>query len=76
MSTKNILKYAEKVHEKFPQTPVIHIFEIWCEQRDIPFSISRESETETVIEIWCKQLANISTNTILKFLEKCMKNFH
>ena len=74
MSTKKILKIAEKVHEKFPQISIIEMIEIWCEQQDIPFSISEESETETLREMWCKQLTNISSKEILNLLKRCMRD--
>jgi hypothetical protein len=37
MSTNEIAKYAEKVHENFPQIPVVEIAKVWCEQQAYPF---------------------------------------
>jgi len=36
MSTKDIAKYAEKVHEKVSQIPVVEKVKIWCEHQGIP----------------------------------------
>jgi len=38
MSTNEIVEYAVKVHEKFPQIAVVEIVKIWCEQRGVDFS--------------------------------------
>ena len=38
MSTNDFSTYAEKVHENFPQIPVVEIAKLWCEQQGRPFS--------------------------------------
>jgi hypothetical protein len=66
MSTNEIAKFAENVHEVFSQVSVHEIFKIWFEQRNIPFSVSEESnETETITEFFNTNLTNVSTSELI-----------
>ena len=66
MSTNEIAKYAEKVHEQFPQIRVVEIAKIWCEHQAIPFS---------EMEFFNTELTNISTSEIVNFILKVHEKF-
>ena len=66
-----ILKLIEKIHEKFPQIPVVKMLKVWFKKRDIPFSVSKESnDTETVIDFCNTNLTDVSTEEIINFIFK------
>ena len=66
MSTNEIATYAEKVHETFPQIPVVEIVTLWHEQRSIPIS-----ETE----FFNTNLTNISDSEMVDFIFKEHEKF-
>jgi len=64
MFTKDIATYAEKVHENFPQIPVVEIVKIWCEQYGV-------SETEFLNT----NLENMSNSEMVDFIFEVHEKF-
>jgi hypothetical protein len=75
MSAKEIHEITDKLYKKFPQIPYTDMIEIWFEQQNISYSISKESENEYVFKIRNTHFENISAAEFIKFSENMHKKF-
>ena len=63
---KEVLKFAQRVTEAFPQIPIDALLEIWCDQQEMDIAMYKNINPEEDLTCKRKFLKGRNTNTQCK----------